>query len=68
MKNHRHVVFGRVIEGLDVVDQLQNVAVDKSGRPGQKVVSVLTAACCASGVSRLEVGRHARQLCKHVEM
>jgi cyclophilin family peptidyl-prolyl cis-trans isomerase len=34
------VVFGRVLEGLDVVDKLQNLAVDRSGRPGQKVVSV----------------------------
>lgn len=33
------VVFGRVLEGMDVVDKLQNLAVDRSGRPGQKVVS-----------------------------
>jgi cyclophilin family peptidyl-prolyl cis-trans isomerase len=32
------VVFGRVIEGLDVVDKLQNVAADRSGRPAEKVV------------------------------
>jgi cyclophilin family peptidyl-prolyl cis-trans isomerase len=31
-------VFGRVLEGLDVVDKLQNLAVDKGGRPGQRVV------------------------------
>jgi cyclophilin family peptidyl-prolyl cis-trans isomerase len=34
----KHVVFGRVVEGLDIVDKLQNVAVDRSGRPGQRVV------------------------------
>jgi cyclophilin family peptidyl-prolyl cis-trans isomerase len=36
--NGKHVVFGRVVQGLDVVDKLQNVAVDRSGRPGQRVV------------------------------
>lgn len=33
------VVFGRVLEGLDVVDKLQNLPTDRSGRPGQRVVS-----------------------------
>lgn len=32
------VVFGRVIEGLEVVDKLQNVAADRAGRPAEKVV------------------------------
>jgi hypothetical protein len=35
------VVFGRVLEGLEIVDKLQNIATDRSGRPGQKVVSLL---------------------------
>lgn len=34
----KHVVFGRVLDGMDVVDKLQNVQVDRSGRPAQKVV------------------------------
>eukprot|EP00877_Chromochloris_zofingiensis_P002874 jgi/Chrzof1/12588/Cz07g00040.t1 len=34
----KHVVFGRVIEGLDVVDALQNTAVDRGARPLKKVV------------------------------
>jgi hypothetical protein len=37
----RAVVFGRVVEGLDVVDKLQNLATDRGGRPGQRVVSVI---------------------------
>lgn len=36
--NGKHVVFGRVVEGLDVVDRLQNVAVDRGGRPARLVV------------------------------
>lgn len=34
----RAVVFGRVVDGLDVVDRLQNVAADRGGRPAQRVV------------------------------
>lgn len=34
----KHVVFGRVLEGLDVVDKLQNISTDRGGRPGQRVV------------------------------
>ncbi|KAF6259651.1 cyclophilin-like domain-containing protein [Scenedesmus sp. NREL 46B-D3] len=34
----KHVVFGRVVQGLELVDRLQNLAVDRSGRPGQRVV------------------------------
>lgn len=33
----KHVVFGRVLEGLEVVDNLQNLATDRGGRPGQRV-------------------------------
>lgn len=33
----KHVVFGKVVQGLDVVDKLQNLPVDRSGRPGQRV-------------------------------
>lgn len=43
------VVFGRVLEGLDVVDKLQNVTVDRSGRPSKRVVSYVplgSALCC----------------------
>ncbi|KAF8057645.1 FUM1 [Scenedesmus sp. PABB004] len=38
--NGKHVVFGRVLEGLDVVDRLQNVPADRGGRPAQRVRSV----------------------------
>lgn len=33
----KNTVFGRVIEGDDVLDQLEGLAVDKKGRPKQKV-------------------------------
>lgn len=36
--NGRHVVFGRVLEGKDVVDSLQNLPVNRGGRPDQAVV------------------------------
>ena len=35
----RHVVFGRVLEGMDVVRKVEDTATDKrSGRPLQRVV------------------------------
>ncbi len=36
--NDRHVVFGRVLEGKELVDKLQNLPVDRGGRPEQAVV------------------------------
>jgi cyclophilin family peptidyl-prolyl cis-trans isomerase len=33
----RHVVFGRVLEGYEVVDKVQNLPVDRSARPGVRV-------------------------------
>ena len=37
--NGKHVVFGRVLEGYDLVDRVQNVPTDRrSGRPLQRVV------------------------------
>ncbi|KAF5827457.1 peptidylprolyl isomerase B [Dunaliella salina] len=37
--NGRHVVFGHVIDGMDLVlDKLQNVPVDRASRPLQKMV------------------------------
>jgi peptidyl-prolyl cis-trans isomerase B (cyclophilin B) len=36
--NGRHVVFGRVLEGMDIVDRLQNVSVGPGARPRDKVV------------------------------
>ncbi|KAG2446418.1 hypothetical protein HYH02_008411 [Chlamydomonas schloesseri] len=36
--NGRHVVFGRVLEGMDVVSKLENTAVDRGARPTQPVV------------------------------
>ncbi|GIM00486.1 hypothetical protein Vretimale_5283, partial [Volvox reticuliferus] len=36
--NGRHVVFGRVLEGMDVVRALEDVTVDRSARPTQPVV------------------------------
>ncbi|KXZ53323.1 hypothetical protein GPECTOR_7g1217 [Gonium pectorale] len=36
--NGRHVVFGRVLEGMDVVRTLEDVQVDRSARPTQPVV------------------------------
>mmetsp|Transcript_19821 Transcript_19821/g.63048 ORF Transcript_19821/g.63048 Transcript_19821/m.63048 type:complete len:209 (-) Transcript_19821:187-813(-) len=38
----RHTVFGRVVEGLDVVDYIQLVKVDKKGKP-IKPVKIFTA-------------------------
>ncbi|KAF2145591.1 uncharacterized protein K452DRAFT_122394 [Aplosporella prunicola CBS 121167] len=34
----KNTVFGRVIEGLDVLDQLEGLEVDKKNRPKEKVV------------------------------
>eukprot|EP00195_Chlamydomonas_chlamydogama_P005662 CAMPEP_0202899880 /NCGR_PEP_ID=MMETSP1392-20130828/9142_1 /ASSEMBLY_ACC=CAM_ASM_000868 /TAXON_ID=225041 /ORGANISM="Chlamydomonas chlamydogama, Strain SAG 11-48b" /LENGTH=247 /DNA_ID=CAMNT_0049586175 /DNA_START=20 /DNA_END=763 /DNA_ORIENTATION=- len=34
----RHVVFGRVLEGQEIVDKLQNVQVGPGGRPARPVV------------------------------
>ena len=31
------VVFGRVLEGYDVVDTIQNLPVNRSGRPAKNV-------------------------------
>lgn len=36
--NGRHVVFGRVLEGKELVDKLQNLPVSRGGRPEQAVV------------------------------
>ena len=36
--NGKHVVFGRVLEGADVVNKLQNVAVGGGAKPSQPVV------------------------------
>ncbi|KAL4452390.1 hypothetical protein ABPG75_008052 [Micractinium tetrahymenae] len=36
--NGKHVVFGRVLEGYDLVDRLQNVPVSRGGRPVKPVV------------------------------
>ncbi|PNW76192.1 hypothetical protein CHLRE_12g544150v5 [Chlamydomonas reinhardtii] len=36
--NGRHVVFGRVLEGMDVVSALENTTVDRGARPTQPVV------------------------------
>jgi cyclophilin family peptidyl-prolyl cis-trans isomerase len=30
-------VFGKVLDGYDVVDKVQNLPVDRSARPGAKV-------------------------------
>ncbi|GAX80305.1 hypothetical protein CEUSTIGMA_g7743.t1 [Chlamydomonas eustigma] len=36
--NGKHVVFGRVLEGQEVVDKLQNVSVGGGSRPNQRVL------------------------------
>jgi len=36
--NGRHVVFGRVLEGQDVVTKLENLPTDRGAKPLQKVV------------------------------
>ncbi len=36
--NGKHVVFGRVLEGADVVDKLQNTPVGGASRPNSPVV------------------------------
>lgn len=36
--NGKHVVFGRVVEGYDVVDAVQNLPVGRGGSPNAKVV------------------------------
>ncbi|ODV79236.1 uncharacterized protein CANTADRAFT_6394 [Suhomyces tanzawaensis NRRL Y-17324] len=33
----RHVVFGRVVEGFDIVDRIEAAAVDKEDRPRQEI-------------------------------
>ena len=34
----KHVVFGRVLEGADVVNKIQNIAVGGGARPTQPVI------------------------------
>lgn len=34
----KHVVFGRVLEGQDLVESLNNISVDRSSKPYDKVV------------------------------
>ncbi|KAL6764887.1 NDH subunit PnsL5 [Haematococcus lacustris] len=36
--NGKHVVFGRVLAGEELVDKLQNVATDRGGKPLEKMV------------------------------
>ena len=36
--NGKHVVFGRVLEGADVVNKVQNVTVGGGARPSQPVI------------------------------
>jgi peptidyl-prolyl cis-trans isomerase B (cyclophilin B) len=36
--NNKHVVFGKVLEGMDLVDKLQNLPVASGGRPLKPVV------------------------------
>ena len=31
------VVFGRVLEGYDIVDKIQNMKVDRSAKPAQPI-------------------------------
>ncbi|MCK9368918.1 peptidylprolyl isomerase [Candidatus Dojkabacteria bacterium] len=36
--NGKHTVFGRVTDGFDVVDKIENVSTDQNGAPSTKVV------------------------------
>lgn len=36
--NGKHVVFGKVVEGMDVVKKVENVRTGKDDRPNQEVV------------------------------
>ena len=38
--NDRHVVFGEVLEGYDIVDKIQNVPKGGNDKPTQKVTIV----------------------------
>jgi len=34
----KHVVFGRVVSGEDIVDKIENLSVDKNSRPLKDVI------------------------------